>query len=367
MNKVKHILAIFIVLTILSAAAYLLPSTEFGASILHSEPEKTEVAADSLAVQDTTPFIEKFQNHLEVIQEDKGRGKEKGRKIWTLGNGRTIIHYLLQFEKYLTANGGKVIYMEELFDNNALQSAKVDAIAPTGDSLKLILKVSESVFRDNASIMSIAFQVTRLTPELIVALNELDFPYDLLVTPFGMGDEFFPDLDRVKNKELVLWLLMESQSLDSRHNKLRPIRIHHTEQQIENIINEAKALVPEAKGFATRFADQAVEHKQLLQAVLAPAKEQNLWFLDLSMNQKSRVKDACKDALMKCKILSPYNPSNSALDDYIKQRLRGAARSGMSAMILPLSKESVAKVKAIKSKAESQGTSIVNLSTFMKY
>lgn len=334
---------------------------------MHSEPEKTEAIVDSIAVQDTTPFIEKFQRHLEVIQEDKGRGKEKGRKIWTLGNGRTIIYYLLQFEKFLTDNGGKVLYMEELFDNNALQSAKVDAIAPAGDTLNLILKVSESIFRDNASIMSIAFQVTRLTPELIVALNDLEFPYDLLITPFGMGKEFFPDLDRVKNKELVLWLLMESQSLDSRHNKLRPIRIHHTEQQIENVINEAKTLVPEAKGIATRFAEQAVEHKQLLQAVLTPAKEQSLWFMDLSMNQKSKVKDACKDISMKCKILSPYNPSNSALDDYIKQRLRGAARSGMSAMILPLSKESIAKVKAIKAKAESQGTSIVNLSTFMKY
>ena len=39
----------------------------------------------------------------------------------------------------------------------------------------------------------------------------------------------------------------------------------------------------------------------------------------------------------------------------------------MAAMILPLSLESISKVKAMKSKAAHQGTSIVNLSTFMKY
>ena len=188
-----------------------------------------------------------------------------------------------------------------------------------------------------------------------------------MVTPFGMGDGFLPDLDFVKNKELVLWILMESQSLDSRHKKLRPIRIHHTEQQIENIITEAKTLVPSAVGIATRFAEQAVEHKQLLQATFKPSKEQNLWFIDLSTNQKSKVDETCKEFSMRCKSITPYNPSNSTLDDYIGKRLRSAARSGMAAMVLPLSLESISKVKAMKSKAAHQGTSIVNLSTFMKY
>ena len=76
--------------------------------------------------------------------------------------------------------------MEELYnDNNAFQSANLDAITPDGDTLAINLQVSSNIFRDNASYLFIAFQVTRLTPELIVALNELDFPYDLLITPFG--------------------------------------------------------------------------------------------------------------------------------------------------------------------------------------
>ncbi len=365
MNKVKHILAIFIVLAILAAAAYFLPKTEFGSRMLNSGESHPEAVADT-AAQDTTPFIDKFKDHLQVLQT--GRSKRKKRDIWTLGKGRTIVYYLLQAQRFLKANGGTVLRMEELHDDpTVFQSATLDALDPKGDTLKLLLQVSENMFRDNASILSIAFQVTRLSPELIVALNELDFPYDLMVTPFGMGDGFFPDLDRIKNKEVVLWILMESQSLDSRHKKLRPIRIHHTEQQIENIINEAKLLVPSASGIATRFAEQAVEHKQLLQATFKPTKEQGLWFLDLSTNQKSRVDETCKEFSMRCKALTPYNPSNSTLDDYIGKRLRNAARSGMSAIILPLNLESISKVKAMKAKAAHQGTSIVNLSTFMRY
>ena len=365
MNKVKHILAIFIVLAILAAAAFFLPKTEFGARMLNTEGAASTAIADS-AAQDTTPFVERFKENIQVLQSSYS--KRKKRDVWTLGKGRTIIYYLLQAQNFLRDNGGKVLRMEELHDDpTVFQSATLDALDPKGDTLHILLQVSENIFRDNASILSIAFQVTKLTPELIVALNGLDFPYDLMVTPFGMGDGFLPDLDFVKHKELVLWILMESQSLDSRHKKLRPIRIHHTEQQIENIITEAKTLVPSAVGIATRFAEQAVEHKQLLQATFKPSKEQNLWFIDLSTNQKSKVDETCKEFSMRCKAITPYNPSNSTLDDYIGKRLRSAARSGMAAMILPLSLESISKVKAMKSKAAHQGTSIVNLSTFMKY
>ena len=363
MNKVKHILAIFIVLSVVALLGYFLPRTGFVDTLSQKFGGDSPTVTDTTTVQDTTPFIEKMKMDLKVVQSKFS--KKSKREVWTLGKGRTIIYYLLQAQRFLNKNGGQVLYMEELHDEN--QSAKLDAFSPQGDSLHLLFQISDNVFRDNASYLTIAFQVTKLSPELIVALNNLDFPYDLLVTPFGMAESFFPDLDRVKDKELVLWLLMESSNLDSRHRKMRPLRTHHTDEQIESIITDAKKLVPSAKGIATRFAEQGVEHKQLLQAVFSPAKENNLWFLDLSANQKSKVPDVCDEMGITCKTFNPYNPSNSALDDYIKRQLRGAARSGIGAMILPLNEESLAKVKTIKEKAAAQGTTIVNLSRFMTF
>ena len=363
MNKMKHILAIFIVLAVIATAAYVLPKLGLE-NLLPKQDTTEETVADTTAAQDTLPFIDRMKAELEVLQAQYS--KRKSRDIWTLGKGRTIINYLLQAQRFLEKNGGKVLYMEEVFnDNNAFQSALLDAVAPNGDTLHLNLQISSNVFRDNASYLSISFQVTKLTPELIVELNKLDYPYDLLVTPFGMPDGFFPDLDRVKDKEIVLWLVMESQNLDSRYSKMRPIRSHHTEEQIRNTITNAKSLIPSASGIATRFAEQAVEHRPLLQAVLNAAKENNLWFADISLNKKSKLLELCPELDMTCKILSPYNPSNSSLDDYIHQKLRGAARSGMGAMILPLTAESIAKVKTMKEKTAAQGTTLINLSTFL--
>ena len=363
MNKMKHILAIFIVLAVIATAAYVLPKLGLE-NLLPKQDTTEETVADTTAAQDTLPFIDRMKAELEVLQAQYS--KRKSRDIWTLGKGRTIINYLLQAQRFLEKNGGKVLYMEEVFnDNNAFQSALLDAVAPNGDTLHLNLQISSNVFRDNASYLSISFQVTKLTPELIVELNKLDYPYDLLVTPFGMPDGFFPDLDRVKDKEIVLWLVMESQNLDSRYSKMRPIRSHHTEEQIRNTITNAKSLIPSASGIATRFAEQAVEHRPLLQAVLNAAKENNLWFADISLNKKSKLLELCPELDMTCKILAPYNPDNSSLDDYIHQKLRGAARNGMGAMILPLSQESIAKVKTMKEKTAAQGTTIINLSTFM--
>lgn len=363
MNKFKHIFAIFIVLCILTTAAYLFPKTGLDKYLPKADKEQAETVVDTTAaVQDTTPFIDRMKQDLKVIQSERKRKRD----LWTLGKGRTITYYLLQAQRFLNKNGGKVLYMEELFNNsNAFQSAKLDALSPEGDTLNLTLLVSSNIFHDNASYLTVAFQVTKLTPELIATLNELDYPYDLLVTPFGMQTTFFPDLDRIKNKELVLWLFMEDRDLNLSHTKYRPIRIHQKEEEIENIITEAKTLVPTARGIATRFAKQAMEHKALLQAVLSATQKNGLWFADLSLNKKSKVMDICQDNGISCKIFSPYNPSNSTLDDYIHQKLRGAFRSGMGAMILPLSMESLAKVKSLKEKTAGQGTTIINLSTFM--
>ena len=242
MKNFKHIFAIFIVLGVLSLAVYLLSKSDIE-SFLADKNKTTEVIADTAAVQDTTPFIERMKSDLEVIQAQYSRNKK--RDVWTLGNGATIIRYLLQAQKFLEKNGGKVLYMEELFnDNSVFQSANLDALSPDGDTLRLYLQISRNIFRDNASYLSVSFQVTKLNSQVISALNEIDFPYDLMIPPFGVPQGFYPDLDKIRNKEIVLWLIMESPSLDSRHRDMRPIRSYLTESQITEIIKDARRSPP---------------------------------------------------------------------------------------------------------------------------
>lgn len=344
----------------------------------NSPTDPTVFAEDSSAIvdsssgnvpvisEDTLSFEEKLQQELQTIKAEYSRKKKL--QVWTLGRGKTIIVYLLQTQRLVNKMGGHILQMKETFDDRtSIQAAQIHILKPDQDTLKLELQVSESIFRDDASMLAVGFQVTNLTPELIAALNSLDCPYDLLVPPFGMSEGFYPDLDKVKNKELLIWLTMESTKLNKVHNKLRPLRIHHTQEQIEIVIDDAKKLMPNAAGIVSRYGEQAVEHKQLLQAILKSSEKNNLWFIDATTNKLSKVAEACRDLNIQCKSASPYNPDNSAIADYVKSKTREANRKGLSVMIIPLTLDNVNKIRDLSSKVKDQGTSLVNLSTFMKY
>ena len=364
MIKIKHIVALFLALGIFAGLSYFLNNQEKAQHILDKIEETTGMREPEAAPieNDTIPFEQKFQDEMKIISSSYS--KRSKRTIWTLARGKTIVVYLLQAQKFIQKHGGTVLLMEELSDNpNAYQSAKLDMLTPKGDSLHLTLQVSDNIFMKNASLMSIVFQTTNLSPDIIARLNNLDFPFDMLIPPFGLNNEFYKDLDRIKNKELVLWMAMESVNLNKVHNKLRPLRIHHTAEQIEETIKEAKKILPSAAGIATRYGEQAVKHKQLLQAILKPTEANGMWFLDMSMEERTVVPQTCKDFEINCKIAYPYNPDNSSIEDYVHQKLREAPKSGTSIMILPLTEQNLSKIEDVSKKAAKQGTTLVDLST----
>ena len=364
MIKLKHIVALFLASGIFAGLAFLLNNQDKAQHVLEKLEETTGIREPEAAPteQDTIPFSQKLQDEMKIISSSYS--KRSKRTIWTLARGKTIVVYLLQAQKFIQKHGGKILLMEEINENpNAYQSAKVDILTPKGDSLNLIFQVSDNIFMKNASLMSIAFQTTNLTPEIIEELNKLDFPFDLLIPPFGLNDEVYKSLDKIKNKEIVLWLTMESTKLNKVHNKLRPLRIHHTAEQIEETISDAKEVLPNAAGVATRYGEQAVKHRQLLQAILKPVEKKYMWFLDLSMEERTVVPQSCKDYEIICKIAFPYNPDNSSVEDYVHQKLREAPKSGTSIMILPLTEQNLSKIEDIAKKAAKQGTTLVDLST----
>ena len=368
MGKMKHVIAIIIVLVVLIGGfIYLLPrlpelQAAIGGKVQSSTTDSSKVVDPA---QETLSFEEKMKLALEPLEVSYS--KRKKREIWTMSGGKTIITYLLQTQRFVNKAGGKILYMEELYNNaEVFQSAIVDLLKDNGDTLNIEIQVSRSEFKPGASMLAVAFTVTNLTPELIVGLNQLDYPYDLLVPPFGPSNDFFSDLKKVKNKEIILWMTMESVNLNKVHNKLRPLRIHHTEEQIESVIDEAYKKLPEAKGIASRHGEQAVEHRQLLQAILKPAQERHLWFMDISMNKLSIVPQTCKAMEMTCKTADPYDPAHQTLGEFVVKKLRATKNSGLSAMILPLDQNSLNKLSGLSEKAKAQGTKLVNLSTFMK-
>lgn len=361
MNKTKHLIVLFCITFLLTAVVYFLPQKSNLLSRFSFVEKKTSTVADTIiAPIDTLPYIEKLQNALPLVKS--GYSKKKNIYFWTLGKGKAIPVYLLQIQNHIQSHGGKVIHMEETFLPNAFQSAALIFSNALGDTSTVEIQISEKVFGDSVSRMAIAFEVERLSPEIIVQLNTLDFPYSILVTPFGVSDHFFYDMDKLKNAEPVLWLYMESEKLRSSHYSKNPIRIHHTEQKIEEIIESAKKKLPYANGVATRYGEKAVEHRNLLSAIFKAIQKQDLWFLDLTDNRTSLVGDVCKNYPLKCKQASVYSEETSTIEDYITKNLRLASRTGTSYLILPLSLNILSKIQDLKEKASAQGTEITTLS-----
>lgn len=369
MGKMKHVVAIIIVLAVLIGGfVYLLPKLSelpLLNGIKVSKPSSADTTEIQSSTQDTLPFEERMQRALDPLEVSYS--KRKKRHIWTMGGGETVITYLLQMQRFVKKAGGKVLYMEELYNNNEVfQAARVDLLKDNGDSLNIEIQVSRNEYKLGASLLAVAFEVTQLSPELVTALNKLGYAYDLLIPPFGLSDDEYRFLDKINNRNITLWLTLESTKLNKAHNKLRPLRIHHTEEQIEAVIGDACTKFPEARGIVSRYGEQAVEHRQLLQAILKPAKGHHLWFMDISANKRSIVPQVCKELGMTCKDAMAYNPESSSLDDYTKAKIREAKRNGLAVMILPLNASNINKLSDLQEKVKSQGTTLINLSTFMK-
>lgn len=356
-------------------------------TLLETKQETVEISPAAEIAKDTIPYKEYLKKELGVIETKKIR-KTK-REIWRLGKGPAIINYLLKAQNHINLYDGKILEMEQTFhqvnDKSSIyQSANLDFLDFKGDTVSVELQITREIFVEGSSKISILFQATNLDPESFEQLSKQDYPFTLLATPW----DFYPDSAAMKpekwermrprimerqynlaelrnnpNCSFVVWPYLESTKLNSTHS--RPIRIHHTKNEIQHSIRNAFELIPDAKGMATRFGEQAVEHKNLLTALLEPMQGKKLFFLDLTGTSPSETNNVCGELGLTCETFVPYNPDNSTIEFYIKKTLNEARKYGNTVMILPMKKDTWTNLHNIKELASKQGTEIIPLTALI--
>lgn len=336
---------------------------------LASEQKTTEVQEAQVTPADTLSLKEHLKQSLEVKQSKFN--KKKKREIWLLGQGRSIIQYLLEAQKMVQERGGKILSMEEIFyDRSSLassvfQAATLSFLDLLHDTSHVELQISKKLFiSGGSSKIAIVFQGENLHKQMDF-LNGLEYPHSVLITPWKLPPEILGQLRSSKNRELVLWLYMESSKLRS-ITAPRPIRFHLTENDIQKIILDANALIPEAKGIASRFGEQAVEHSHLMNATLRPLQELSLYFLDLTGINSSLTKKVCSELELRCDSPDAYNADNSLPEDYIRKKIAEAAKNGTAIMILPLNNKIQKELENIQERLQKQGTEITTLESLVE-
>lgn len=324
-----------------------------------------------VSVSDTLSLKELLKQNLDVKQSKTNR--KKNEEIWLLGKGRTIIHYLLEIQNTVQQRGGKILSMEEIFyDRSSLassvfQAAKVQFTDSLNDTTRLELQISQKLFiKGGSSKLAIVFEGINLNKkEQIDFLNSLDYPHAVLVTPWKLSAETMKHLRSSEFRSLVLWLFMESKKINQA--SANPIRFHHTEAEIADNINKAFELLPESKGVATRYGEEAVEHYNLLKATLQPLKSKQAFFLDLTGVNSSQTQKICEEFELVCDNPEAYNADNSIPKDYIRKKLAEASKNGNAIIILPLNSSIQKELENIKERVEKQGTEITTLQALVEH
>lgn len=318
-------------------------------------------------LRDTVPYFKYLEADLGVLETKRVR-KADGRKIWILGKGRTIVDYLLQTKRHVEKYGGSVFFMEELARGSASEAAAVDFVDARGDTVLLELWVSKESYRKGNSKLAVVFQGTDLSAEGVAKLDKLPYAHTVLVPPWKIVNKQIVaqetgELAENPLRSLVAWLYMESTKVNA--SSARAIRIHHTEDDIKAIVKQAFEVVPAAQGVATRFGEQAVEHKNLLKAVLKNLQEREAYFVDLTGTTPSETKNVCAELELDCLILDAYNPDTKTVEDYVTMKVHEATKRGNAALVLPMTKATWAAIADLEERTESRGIEITTLQSLI--
>jgi hypothetical protein len=129
---------------------------------------------------DADPYMKKLLQEIPVIQV-MPKKKKNPREIWKVGRGVSYPNYLLRAQKHLEKFGGKVLSMEEI-ESRTGTVVDFDFVAPFGDTFYVELQVADS-FYNNTSRLAVAFYASKELAGFSKELNQLKYPYSLLITP----------------------------------------------------------------------------------------------------------------------------------------------------------------------------------------
>lgn len=311
---------------------------------------------------DADPYMKKLLQEIPVIQV-MPKKKKNPREIWKVGRGVSYPNYLLRAQKHLEKFGGKVLSMEEI-ESRTGTVVDFDFVAPFGDTFYVELQVADS-FYNNTSRLAVAFYASKELAGFSKELNQLKYPYSLLITPSELST-MKSGLKSLDHYESVIWLPMEDKKLRSKNFSKSMIFIHQSKTDIQDLVNDAIKKIPHVQGVATRFGSRAVEQQALLRALFKPLKDQGLWFMDLTGNRYSRTEDVCDEIHLNCLIESPFDPSRMTHAVYVSKVLKAARRSGKAILILPLSDATFKAIENLESEATAQGSEFVSLSSIFQ-
>lgn len=215
---------------------------------------------------------------------EKSLKRKPGYYEMTFPKGRPIHEYALDIEKICRARGITVVAGAELRPPNRSVEYHLES---NGHAIKLRATLGAAVMAGSARLAIVFTGLDSLTETLAAQMEQAPWEKTLVVDPYAGN----PALRKLRftdpRNEVLAELPMEPAAYPHVNPGKRALFIHHTREDVERILSEAKDSLPKAAGYATRFGDRAIENQPLLENVFRFTAARKLLFLDLTGSQRS--------------------------------------------------------------------------------
>lgn len=381
MNIGKQLILFVFAIALLSVAGHIIPS------ILELKPPnlKNDIPDDyykqkaittdtnKVAKVDSIALIPKEKTMQEIIDSSlailKKRKKSKSRnyETWFTAKGIALPWHILTIKDILDKHSCLLISSKEF--NTQHPKIEISYTCPEQIDTTLIMICHGDSFKNNSSLISLVFELTKFDIENLAALKQLDqkgIPYSIAINPFKASKSTFYDLDKLKKPDLIISIPMEPKEYPYLNPGKEALMIHHTPQQIQATLNKAFAQVPQAVGAINYMGSRALTNGPLLKAAIKELANKGMFFIDKSKLRQSKVNEVCNNLNASCYKLTSL-PQKGRIPAYLNSRLIMAKRTGQAIVLLPLTKANINAVEEILPICKDQGTKIEKLSNlFLK-
>ena len=272
-----------------------------------------------------------FQPLLEAAAlPEKSLRRKPGYWELVFPQGKPIHEYALLVEKVCRRQGVAIQEGVELRPSNRSVEYHLEY---QGRLIKLRASLGKAFMAGSARLAVLFIGLDSLRETQLAELEAAAWEKTLVVNAHAAN----PVLKKLRftapRNEILLELPMEPAAYPYVDPGKHALFIHHNRQDVERILSDALDSLPQARGFASRYGDRAIENLPLLDKLFQFNAGRGLLFLDLTGSPRSLARQAASAQGARARAALPYR--EAAVEEELGRKAALARKTGEALLVLP--------------------------------
>ncbi len=259
-----------------------------------------------------------------------------------LPKGKPIHEYALEIETLCHRNE---IVVEQGVELHPTGRSIEYLLQSNGQHIKLRATLGQISMAGSAKVAIVFIEIDSLQETELAVLEGANWSKSLVLNPYSPN----PVLKKLRftstRNELLLELPMEPAAYPYVDPGKHALFIHHSQEEVSQILEEGFDSLPKALGFATKYGDRAIENLPLLDKVFQYAAPKHLVFLDLTGSPRSLARQSAAAQGARGRSLQPYRDSLHVDEELVRKAVQ-AEKTGEAILVLPYTRAGFRSLEA---------------------